>query len=606
VIFRDEKNARQTLSTEDTAGKPVGFGMEAFNAAWGEVRREEQSVSMDRAFGDRFGTYIDEVEKLTGTRLESPIQPRSNFSPADLVFHGGKRGARQHDYGAFLEQVDELRAGRDDIPDPPDPEAMLDEIITDADIKRRELADLRSRRTTGGKVADFLGASVGTLEDPMIAATLPFGASASSGILRTALTEAGISMAVDAPIQFGTVMETKDVLGVDFDAGDAAINVLMAGAVAGGIGGTLKGAGKGVTAIRNKIRSPETEPEVRRRRPTRRAGEVATETAEDAQPLDDGSAAPSRAEGGGDVSDSAYAKKTRGEMARVQKENAAKAQDLKAQIASDRKVLDEYRAKVDSGEVKETPATKRAADDLDRDLDIAESNPYERSRESDIEHEENFNKAYEALQRGTTMSVPMRSASGKAKAATSGDDAIAEIMSETDLPKPIQARFHDAIAETRTQVSVSAPKVFSHLDDYRDLVQRQDKLLATPRTKKNRAKLNKEIAKIANQLDELQRPEVVASASRDRSVDEFWRADRPADEISEEVADQALKADLKRAVDDHGDQLEIPLGEAIDEASGLRVAGTKPLREVLDELDEADQLADEVASCLLGTAEVAA
>ncbi|MGI9491708.1 MAG: hypothetical protein ACR2QF_04825 [Geminicoccaceae bacterium] len=560
MIFRDEKNARQMLSAEEPAAKPVGFGVEAFNSAWDAVRREEQSVSMDRAFGERFGSYIDEVEKLTGTRLKSPIQPRSNFSPSDLLFHGGKRGARESDYNGFLEQVNELRASRDDVPEPPDPNTMLEEIIADYDVKRREHQDLRSRQTAGGAFADFLGSAVGAIEDPAVLATLPFGASAGAGVLRTALTEAGISMAVDVPIQFGAVAETKDVLGVEFGPGDAAANVLMAGALAGGAGAAIAGAVKGVKALSNRgkaLSAPDSE--VRRRRPV-----------------------------------SAIA----GDQPAVK----AEASD----IASDRQVLEEYKSKVATGEVKETPQTRKAASDLERDIDIADTNPNaKKSVEGGIEHEANFNKAYEALQRGTPMSVPVQKP-GREIAASSGDDIISEIMTETQLPKAIQARFHETVSEVRTQVSVSAPAVFGRTEEYDRLIARQDELLSTPRTKKNRAKLNKEIAQIAGQLDELQQTRVVASASRDKSVDEYWNVDRPADDIAEEEADQVLKADLERAIEEHGEDFEIPVSETIDEATGERAAATTSLRQMVMELDEADKVADEFANCLLGASEVAA
>ena len=767
MIFRDEKNARQMLSAEEPAAKPVGFGLEAFNSAWDAVRREEQSVSMDRAFGDRFGSYIDEVERITGTRLKNPIQPRSNFSPADLLFHGGKRGARESDYNGFLDQVNELRASRDDIPEPPEPNAMLEEIIAEYDVKRREHQDLRSRQTAGGAFADFLGSAVGAIEDPVVLATLPFGASAGAGILRTALTEAGISMAVDAPIQFGAVSETKEVLGVEFGVADAASNILMTGALAGGAGAAVAGAVKGAKALSSRRQALSSgEPEVRRRRP---------------------------------------ASATEGDLPSVQAEEGTPS----PAIASDRKVLEEYKAKVESGEVKETPATRRAAADLERDIEIADTNPSaEKSVEGGIEHEENFNKAYEALQRGTPMSVPVRGldeqkvdvvyeqperqfkqtrgggvrfhgtgaqisalseytysstnyfgqgfyttdaidvAAGyskskrtgggnfvyrvsekspattkfadleiihysdfrseldemveegifdeafidewrddnwtmrqiyddirnaflsadeiqvmyealaenlwlknnfnsikhkggrltgseehevliylnpkedlqiepidlkdfesqpvkKAVMASSGDDIISEIMTETQLPKAIQARFHETMSEIRTQVSLTAPGSFGRADEYARLVERQDELLRTPRTKKNRAKLNKEIAQIAGQLDEINQPRVVASASRDKSVDEYWNVDRPADDIAEEEADQVLKADLERAIEEHGEDFQIPISETIDEATGGRAAQTTSLRQLVMELDEADKVADEFANCLLSAAEAA-
>ncbi len=579
MIFRDEKNAKQLLSTEETASKPVGFGAESFNAAWNATRREEQSISMERAFGSRFDAYRDEVEKLTGERPQYAIDPAvSNLDPFVLL-SGGAGRRRQSDYNSFLKDIDRIREKHPNIPEPPDPEGMLEEIISEYDVERREYQDLRSRQTAGGAFADFLGSTVGIMEDPVVMATLPFGASGSAGVLRTALTEAGIAVAVDLPIQLGPVSQTKDVLGVEFTTGDAISNALTAGAVAGGVGGAIAGVSKGLKSLSRGDGETETssaEPEVRRRRP---ASATRTEDQE--------------------VSVEAETPAAEAEPEVAATETPA------AKIASDKQVLEEYKTRVEAGEVKPTPATKRAVAQLERDIDIAESNPAERSAESDIAHEENFNKAYEALQRGTVMSVPIQQPA-RDIAASSGDDIIADIMTETDLPKPIQARFHDAVSETRTQVSISAPGVYGNLAEYERLVKRQDELLSTPRTKKNRAKINKEIGQVANQIEELRQPRVVASAARDKTTDEFWRVDRPADEITEEQADQALKADLQRAVEEHGEDFEIPIGEAIDEATGGRVSGTTTLKQMMLELDEADQIADEFALCLLSAAEVAA
>ena len=68
-----------------------------------------------------------------------------------------------------------------------------------------------------------------TMGDPLVLATIPFGASSAAGIIRTALVEGGINMASEALIQ-PFVYRYKQTLGSPYSVGEAVKNVAAAGA----------------------------------------------------------------------------------------------------------------------------------------------------------------------------------------------------------------------------------------------------------------------------------------------------------------------------------------------------------------------------------------
>jgi hypothetical protein len=67
-----------------------------------------------------------------------------------------------------------------------------------------------------------------TLTDPLVIGTIPFGASTSAGILKTALIEAGFGALSEAMIQ-PFVYRYKKTLNSPYDVSDALIRVGAAG-----------------------------------------------------------------------------------------------------------------------------------------------------------------------------------------------------------------------------------------------------------------------------------------------------------------------------------------------------------------------------------------
>lgn len=246
----ETNNALALAAANPNTGEPVGFGGEAFSEAWNFVKREEQSTSVSDAMQARYAEYLDGIEQITGERLPNPMSPFDNvkFLPDQPVpaqqINAHQRAMALDD---LTKKAGELKQLYPELPLPPDPErALLDVIDTSAEL-RAEYDALRSRMTTGGATAAFLGSMVGVTTDPPVLASLPFGAAAGTGILGTMAAEAAIATTIEIPLQ-AVVFDNKRTLGSPYTFTEAAANVVTAGVGAGALSGLIKGIGRGGSA----------------------------------------------------------------------------------------------------------------------------------------------------------------------------------------------------------------------------------------------------------------------------------------------------------------------------------------------------------------------
>lgn len=86
------------------------------------------------------------------------------------------------------------------------------------------------------------------MSDPLVLATIPFGASASAGILRTMLIEAGYGMLSEARIQ-PFVYRYKKTLNSPYNVSDALLRIGAAGAGSAALGGTIKAGIRGYSRL---------------------------------------------------------------------------------------------------------------------------------------------------------------------------------------------------------------------------------------------------------------------------------------------------------------------------------------------------------------------
>lgn len=132
-----------------------------------------------------------------------------------------------------------------------------EEFRAQADQKAQEArkeSEALARRSTGwgSALGGFAGTAGGAMTDPVNLLASGFGASASAGILRTALTEAGVNAASEALVQGGT-FDRKSRLDPNFTTEDALMEI---GAAAAG-GAVLGGGIKGLASIWHRAKTGE-------------------------------------------------------------------------------------------------------------------------------------------------------------------------------------------------------------------------------------------------------------------------------------------------------------------------------------------------------------
>ncbi len=112
---------------------------------------------------------------------------------------------------------------------------------------------IRARATGPGQFGAFLGDTAGAISDPVVALTLPFGASAGASILRAALTEAVLASATEAAIQ-PQVAQFRAAVGNPQAEGEAMRNILLAGGGAGVLAAGLRAIPVGARALAEHFR----------------------------------------------------------------------------------------------------------------------------------------------------------------------------------------------------------------------------------------------------------------------------------------------------------------------------------------------------------------
>lgn len=120
-----------------------------------------------------------------------------------------------------------------------------EDFRTATDDRAREAragATALERRSTGmgSATGGFLGTMAGALSDPINLLSMGFGASASAGVIRTALTEAAVGALSESTIQAST-FQRKQQIDPSFSTDEALSEVLAAGVGGAVIGGGLKG-----------------------------------------------------------------------------------------------------------------------------------------------------------------------------------------------------------------------------------------------------------------------------------------------------------------------------------------------------------------------------
>ncbi|WP_246649968.1 hypothetical protein [Rhizobium laguerreae] len=192
--------------------------------------------------------YIRNFYQVTGQRLPNWMGgPGVNADPAREAV------ARK--------QVEQWKAENPgvDLPNLPTQEEVEQEWVKRGTSALKESKDLSNRTTsTLSSVSGFLGSAAGTISDPINMLTAPFGASASLGILRTAMVEGAVSAGSDAVGQ-AINMPVRQQIDPDYN-----LNSALGDIAAAGVGGAILGGGfKGLADVWSRARTGEWPSHVR-------------------------------------------------------------------------------------------------------------------------------------------------------------------------------------------------------------------------------------------------------------------------------------------------------------------------------------------------------
>lgn len=240
----DSRDALNRANLQPATGTPTGFG-ENLAAAWDTFRNENLSISGEVNRADRYGAQAEQAKALGESLVNPVIGPDFAIENISLFGH-------TPDYSEYDKQIDALnqkypRAGFKTS------DQIHQDITQEAAGLRARQANVEGRATGMGEVGAFVGTAGAVLTDPVVLLSLPFGAAASSGILRTALVEAGVGAASEAVIQ-PEVYQFKQSIESPYTLSDAALNVLMAGVGSGVGAAVIKGAGKALAHVPTKAR----------------------------------------------------------------------------------------------------------------------------------------------------------------------------------------------------------------------------------------------------------------------------------------------------------------------------------------------------------------
>lgn len=242
-IFDDGYEAAIIEAARNPVTRPPAGFFDAFHATYEATRQEDLSISARQNFLDKVKQRNELIRERTGNA------PSVTISEADLIQPGTLSTTAELARKAYNQQVSELSSR---YPEIKTDDELRREIKEDSRRIRERRDDVAANSTWTGKLGSFTGAMAASLTDPLVAGSMFLGPSASAGILRTALVNAGLAAGSEALIQ-PFVYRYKQELESPYSVGEAIERVAGAGVGGAAVSTLLKGAGLGLRAARNRI-----------------------------------------------------------------------------------------------------------------------------------------------------------------------------------------------------------------------------------------------------------------------------------------------------------------------------------------------------------------
>lgn len=262
-------------------GRPADFGDEAPLPALPKGFSERLGLEFDafrateRSISEEVGLYLsyeqagEAIYKATNERPANPMAaaPDSRLDTAlrGLLFDTPGIDRRRQAVEEWDKAVKRLKEQHPDAAiDLRDSEQVRQEAERRA-LEARQQADRAAIvPTVGGEIGAFAGAMGGALTDPLVAATLPFGAgrTAATTIAGRILRAAAVEGTIGAGAQIGVEIQAqpfRERLGIE---SNPLFNILAAGAGGAIFGGGLRGLAEVFRAVRGRapeVRAPRAQ-----------------------------------------------------------------------------------------------------------------------------------------------------------------------------------------------------------------------------------------------------------------------------------------------------------------------------------------------------------
>lgn len=237
-MLTDEKQMRaamQFAAQKPFEGVDPGF-IERFKSDFAGMHEAKNSKSRDLIVNDIQRDFMSNFYKESGQQVQAWITPKTGvLGPADFSPDETLETSARGMFDAWKKQ------------NPQSSLSFPDRDFIDKEAVRRGSATISEgkgmeRRSTGfgSTVGGFAGTMAGAMTDPINAVSVMFGAGAASGVLRTALVEAGISAGSESFIQ-ATNYDWRKEIDPTYSVSEAVGEVAAAGVGGAVLGGGIKG-----------------------------------------------------------------------------------------------------------------------------------------------------------------------------------------------------------------------------------------------------------------------------------------------------------------------------------------------------------------------------
>ncbi len=250
AIPLDTRQIESRANAQQATGAVTGFSENLFSA-FDQFRRENLSTSEGNQWGAEWQQQFD-LAKKHGVDTVPHFSSQADPGAVEWMKANPGHSLPEYWHQQREQQFNELKQRFPDAGFKTNIE-MFEGMTSRLAGERAEANRVRARASGTGQLGAFIGDVGGAVSDPVVALTLPFGASSGASILRAALTEAALASATEASIQ-PQIAQFRAAIGNPQAEGEALQNILLAGGGTAALVTALKGIPMGYRALADHYR----------------------------------------------------------------------------------------------------------------------------------------------------------------------------------------------------------------------------------------------------------------------------------------------------------------------------------------------------------------